>query len=194
MRVAIAAALLFVIAGAGTAQAQAAPRATLSLQPESKLWIEGTSSVRSYRCEAESMTGTIASSASPLSAARAGQDVASASLSVEVDRLECGNGTMNAHMKRALKQESNPRIDFRMAKVTVSGGKAWVEGSLNIAGQANPVTLYGDIIEEAGGALRLRGEYALNMTEFGVTPPRLMAGTMRVHDPVRISFDVVFRQ
>jgi hypothetical protein len=37
MRVAIAAALLFVFAGAGTAEAQAAPRATLSLQPGSKL-------------------------------------------------------------------------------------------------------------------------------------------------------------
>lgn len=31
------------------------------------------------------------------------------------------------------------------------------------------------------------------MTEFGVKPPRLMLGTLKVHDNVTVFFDVVFK-
>jgi polyisoprenoid-binding protein YceI len=66
-------------------------------------------------------------------------------------------------------------------------------GPLTIAGQSRDVTINGTAVRE-NGRLRVTGSKQLTMTEFGVQPPRLMAGTMRVHAPVTIGFDVVLGQ
>jgi polyisoprenoid-binding protein YceI len=193
MKARIAAAILLTFGTAGIAGAQAAPRISFSLQPESRIWVEGTSTVRSYSCDAEVMSATVQSSGSTLVRDRVAAEVASGSLSVVVDRLECGNTTMNGHLRRALKSDANPSIEFRMKRLATQGDKAWVTGDLTIAGQRREITLYGDLVQEAGGALRLRGTHDVNMTEFGVTPPRLMAGTLRVHENAKVGFDVLFR-
>ena len=44
-----------------------------------------------------------------------------------------------------------------------------------------------------GNALRVRGSERITMMDYDVQPPRLMAGTMRVHAPVTVGFDVVLR-
>ena len=31
------------------------------------------------------------------------------------------------------------------------------------------------------------------MTDYGVKPPSLMMGTMKVHDPVKLNFDVILK-
>ena len=38
-----------------------------------------------------------------------------------------------------------------------------------------------------------KGSKQLKMTDFGVRPPTLMMGTMKVHDPVKVSFDVLLK-
>ena len=65
-------------------------------------------------------------------------------------------------------------------------------GQLTIAGQTRDVTINGTAVRE-GANLRVRGTEQLTMTDFGIQPPRLMAGTMRVHAPVTVGFDVVLR-
>ena len=51
----LAASLIFPAAGA----AQSAPTAYLNLTAESKLWVEGTSTVRSYSCRASNVDATV---------------------------------------------------------------------------------------------------------------------------------------
>lgn len=179
---------------AAAAAAQTAPRSSFNIQPESRISVEGTSSVRGWTCQAERIDGAVLSNDAALSIQRAA-NVASASLSIDVAALECGNGTMNSHMRRALKDQAAPRIMFRFQRLeaTTAGGVR-ITGDLTIAGETRPVTLQGQLVEEAGGALRLRGVHEFDMTAFNMVPPRLMAGTLKVHDPVRVNFDVLFRQ
>ncbi len=54
-------ALMAIVVPAGIAWT--ADRAGLALQPESKLWVEGTSSVRSYTCRAARVDGSVATQA-----------------------------------------------------------------------------------------------------------------------------------
>jgi polyisoprenoid-binding protein YceI len=89
-------------------------------------------------------------------------------------------------------------IAFRMNRLNVtpaSAGqaRASLEGRLRIAGQDRPVTLTGELIEAPDGSLRLRGTHEFPMSQFGVAPPRLMAGTLRVHDPVKVQYDLILR-
>jgi hypothetical protein len=37
----------------------------------------------------------------------------------------------------------------------------------------------------------VQGVHELNMTEWGIRPPRLMLGTLRVHEDVQVHFDLL---
>lgn len=123
--------------------------------------------------------------------------VRSAEVSVSVAGLECGNATMNTHMRRALKGNAHPRITYRITsyEVTPAGeaeGTVKLNGTLAIAGTEKPVSIDATATTEPG-RLRVRGSKQIRMTEFGVRPPSLMMGTMKVHDPVAVRFDVLLK-
>ncbi|HEU0016559.1 MAG TPA: YceI family protein [Longimicrobium sp.] len=171
---------------------------TLQFAQGSRVWLEGTSTVRSYRCQTTQVTGTAALNGESTELAEVSKGVRSAQVTLPVASLDCNNGTMNGHMRRALKAEQNPSIRFRVTSVSVTpssvaAGAVRMSGPLTIAGQDQTISLNAQISREASGNIRLKGSKQLNMTQFGVQPPRLMMGTMRVHDGVTVNFDVVLR-
>jgi polyisoprenoid-binding protein YceI len=180
------------------AEAEAASRLVLATQ--SRLWVDGTSTVRGYSCQAGRIDVNVqldpAAGGTGLGALN--QSVQRVELSAPVAQLDCGNGTMNDHMRNALKASAHTTISFRMTKLNVAPtaaaqGRVTLDGRLRIAGEERPVTLTGELAEAADGSLRFRGTHQLQMTQYGVTPPRLMAGTLRVHDPVTVQYDLVLR-
>lgn len=186
-------ALMAIVVPAGIAWT--ADRAGLALQPESKLWVEGTSSVRSYTCRAARVEGAVATQPGSTSLAIADLEntVKGADVSVSVAGLECGNATMNGHLRKALKAETSPRISYRITSYDVTpAGAVKLNGTLSIAGTDRPVSIDATAANE-GGRLRVKGSRQLKMTDFGVRPPTLMMGTMKVHDPVTVRFDVLLK-
>ncbi|HEX7241037.1 MAG TPA: YceI family protein [Longimicrobiaceae bacterium] len=193
-RLFIAVALVATLAPA--ALAGPAPRAGLTIQPESRIWVEGTSTVRSYSCRAASPSGTVTTQPGSTSIAIADLEkaVRSAEVSVAVAGLECGNATMNTHLRKALRADTSPRITYRITsyEVAEAGGRMKLSGTLNIAGTERPVSIDATASNEAG-KLRVKGSKQLRMTDFGVRPPTLMMGTMKVHDPVTVHFDMLLK-
>jgi len=159
----------------------------LSLAPSSRLWIDGKSSVKSFSCSATKVD--VAVLAEP--GAPAADLVANASLTVPVASLDCRNGTMNDHMQKALKAKTNPQISWRMTSYRVDGANVVMNGKLSIAGKENPIELTATGSAESNGTIRVKGSKEFKMTEFGVKPPSLMMGTMKVKDAVKVSFDFV---
>lgn len=187
--------VLALLAPVLTAQGTAAPE--LTVQPGSRLWVDGTSTVRSYRCSTSAVEGS-ADAERAGSLADLADGVGRVDVSVRVASLDCRNETMNGHMRNALKAREHPVIRFQAPSVAVTArgaeGTARTAGTLTIAGAERPVTLDATVAEEAsGGGIRVRGSTQLRMTEFGVRPPSLMLGTMRVHDPVTVHFDLVLK-
>ena len=167
----------------------AAASVPLTFSSGSRVWVQGTSTVRGYRCESTQVSGTADAASTELAQLGA----ARGEITIPVSTLDCSNGTMNGHMRNALKAAQNPSIRFRATGVrATAAGAMTMTGQLTIAGQTRDVTVNGTAAREGSG-LRVRGTHALTMTDYGVQPPRLMAGTMRVHAPVTIGFDVVLR-
>lgn len=96
---------------------------------------------------------------------------------------------MNNHMRKALKAQTAPLITWRMSSYRVAGDSVIIGGHLNIAGRENQLELRASGTT-TGGIVRVKGSKQLRMTDFGVTPPSLMLGTMKVRDPVVVKFDV----
>lgn len=166
----------------------AAPR-NLNLGKDSRLWIDGTSTVRSFKCTANKVD--VAVIGEPTASPEA--IVQSASLTVPVAQLECGNKTMNEHMRKAMKADQFQKISWTMTSYQVQGSNVIVAGKLTIAGKENPIELKGTGSAE-NGVIRFKGSKQFKMTEYGVKPPSLMLGTMKVGDAVTVSFDLALSE
>jgi polyisoprenoid-binding protein YceI len=182
----IAAGALIGIAFASGAAQMVMPR-NLVLAKESRVWLEGTSTVRSYKCNATKLDVAVSAE----TVADPAELVKSASVVVPVAALECGNGTMNEHMRKALKAEANPRISWKLNSYKVNGTAVAMNGLLTIAGKEKEIDISGTGTVDGNGTVRMKGSKQFKMSDFGVKPPSLMLGTMKVGDMVTVSFDLV---
>jgi polyisoprenoid-binding protein YceI len=161
-----------------------------------QLRVDGGSTVRSWSCEAKTVTTRITPRPGEGNfLERLGQAVQALDLDVPVNQLDCNNDTMNDHMWNALEARNHAMIRYRMRSYTVTpaggnGSQIQLEGTLEMLGTAHPITLVGQGRQE-DGSLRLQGVHELNMTRWGIRPPRLMLGTLRVHEDVQIHFDLL---
>ena len=171
----------------------------LKLAQGSRLWVEGTSSVRSYKCTSTALDVTVASAGTDAGRAVLGGNkaVTTVDFAVPAKTLDCGNGTMNGHMLEALKAKEHPVISFRLVSydlaVRDSAEKGTLNGVLTIGGAEQTIALPVDIAGAPGGALRVTGKYELNMKDYGLKPPTLMLGTLKVHEKVTVNFDLLLQ-
>jgi polyisoprenoid-binding protein YceI len=174
---------------ASTVQAQSAPPVNLTLAATSKVWLNGTSNVKDFRCETSAITSTISTRSVDGSAVPIASLVTKAHVIVPVAKLECGNGKMNEHMRSALKADKSPNLEFTLNSYTVEGTKAVLSGTLTIAGTKKDIQIPATIVEESG-VVRVKATKQIDMTEWAVKPPSLMMGAMKVKQLVTIAFDV----
>lgn len=170
----------------------------LTLATGSRLWIEGTSSVRDYKCTSTALQATVAAASDAVRAVLAGNKaVTSVEFTVPAKTLDCGNGTMNGHMLEALKAKEHPDISFRLVSYDLaaadSAEKGTLNGVLNINGTDQTIALPVQVSAGTAGALRVTGKYELNMKDYGVKPPTLMLGTLKVHEKVTVNFDLLLK-
>lgn len=169
---------------------------SLTLQPESRLWIEGTSTVRSFRCTAAGFDVTVETLGNgAVAAVLIGvKAVRSVEVNVPAARLDCSNGTMNTHMRKAIKAEQFPAIAFRMTAYEAAPGSEGVAGTitgtLTLGGVERTIMMPARGVEQ-NGMLRVTGSQAIRMTDFGLRPPTLMLGAIKVNDPITVSFDLL---
>jgi polyisoprenoid-binding protein YceI len=171
----------------------------LSVAPESKLWVEGTSSVRSFKCTAQRFDATVdAATTDAATAVLTGtKAIRSVELKVPAEKLECGNGTMNQHMRKALKATEAPTIVFQLSdyELATQGttSKVKMRGTLELGGAERPIQLEADAAPSPNGGLRLTGTAPIKLSEYGLKAPSLMMGTMKVGDQVTVKYDLTLR-
>lgn len=171
----------------------------LSAQAEpSTLTIDGTSTVRSWTCEANSFTVVPNPPSGFEDGVMQGQEsLESVTLTFPVTEIDCGNGKMDDHLRNALKAKDHPRIQYSLSTYDIATAATGVTvkatGDLMIAGAVRPITMDVSVTRDASGAVRVQGKQDVKMTEFGVTPPKLMLGTLKVGDEVTVTFDVTLR-
>ena len=169
-----------------------APQPPMTLQADSQLWVTGTSTVRDYKCSATRIDGVLQGETAA-SVAELGTAVRGVSVQIPVAKLSCGNGKMDDHMRKALKADANPAISYENVSHQIDGNTVTMKGKLTIAGTEKPVTLTATAVAEANGAIRVRGSKDILMTEWGVQPPSLMMGTLKVRDAVTVHFDMLLK-
>ena len=181
-----------------TQTAFAVTASPIDLQPESRLWVSGTSTVRSFECSATEFEAKVDASPNAVtSVLNAEKAVTAVELRVPTNRLDCKNGTMNEHMLKAIKGKENPTIVFKLESYDLAKAsdavRVTLNGALTLGGVDKPITLTANATQGPSGALRVAGTHELRMKEWGLKPPTLMMGTMKVGERITIGFDLVLK-
>ncbi len=196
-------ALLLAVAGGSGAATAPVPLA-VELGPGSWISLDGTSTLHPY----SSRSTRLAISATRSSEARDPADAATmvelartsavrdAALDVPVRSLLSGEGGLDKNLWKALKSDEYPRIQYRMTSYAVAPATSAdsmhvrVEGTLDVAGVQRPVPLELTAARSPDGIV-LEGLSSLKMSDFGVKPPRLFLGALRVGDRIVVRYHLL---
>lgn len=180
----------------------------LRLLPESHVWLTGNSTLHPYaststltQVHAELLPSDLKADATP--AALAAEVVGRGSFRVfdvviPVVGLKSGESGLDKNMAKALKAKTAPDIRFVLSRYEAGALESDNErsfsatGSLSIAGVQAPVVLKGKA-QSGAGTVGVRGDYTLRMSDYGVKPPTLLLGAIKVADPVTIHFNLTFQ-
>lgn len=169
----------------------------LTLTPESRLWVEGTSNKKkNWRAVAPEMTGSV----SLVDKADAPPDLLSGSLTISAEKITgdvaTGKFIMNRLIHEALKVKEHPQITYTLdSAAVVADGEPFAlhtTGTLTLAGVSRSIemTLTGERSEDGG--LHVTGSYALTMTDYGIKPPSIRTLGYHVGKDVDVHFDLLF--
>lgn len=163
-----------------------------AFEPESKLWVEGTSTIHDWTMTAENFAGAVD--------AAAAEDVKSVTVTVPVAALNSDNGTMNRKAHDALKAKSHPNVTYELDTAAIEEAMENgtftlnTSGKLTMAGVTKSVTFAVQGEQLADGGTRYTGSTNILMSDFDIKPPKAMLGTLKTGNEVVVHFDVIVAQ
>ena len=192
MRIPLTGLALIVVAAAGAG----AQTTRAAVAPASKLWIEGTSNVHDWKCEAAPFDANIEIDAAGLTAAPA-KLVKGVSLKLATKNLKCGHGKMDENVQKALKADKNPEISYTLSTVEALPGQGKDDfilrtvGTLTLAGAESKINMDVNATRLADGTIKATGTVPVKMTAFAVKPPTAMLGAIKCGDEVKVKFELM---
>lgn len=185
-----------VLLAATATQARAQENIKLQLEPGTELTISGTSTMKSFTCKTSKLDATlVVDRGYTKDLTKIARPIVSVRVEIPAKSLECGNKTMNNHMYKALKTDNNPTIVYTMSGYdllngTASGFAVKTTGALTIAGKEKTVVMdvKAERVDESKATAK--GEQSILLTDYGIKPPSLMLGTMKVGNEIKIRFNL----
>lgn len=164
---------LFSISLTGFAQA------TYTLSSDSKLTIDGTSTIHDWTVTANTLEGSLTA-----------EGTAPKEIDFEVtvaDIISERGATMDKKMHNALAKEDHPKVMFALTELKSES----FLGTLTIAGVAQDVEIAANL-QASDDVIKISGEYGIALKDFDIEPPTAMFGQVIVGDDVTVKFDLVF--
>lgn len=171
-----------------------------SIEPDSKLYLEGSSNVVDFTCDCTNPSGNGQFS---FRLRPEGYLFENSVLDIPVKELDCGNRPMNRDMYDALKADQHPSITIQplrvksLTKNALSECEEWsnlsVDLQLDIAGVSRTISM-----EIRGAHLgyqlyRFIGSQAIYLTDFDIDPPKALLGAIKVDNCITINMDLLVR-
>jgi polyisoprenoid-binding protein YceI len=180
--------------------AAAAQGVQMTIRPDSKLVLDGSSNVHDWACKSSDFIATVEVDAAfptrPLT--DVARPISTVQVTIPVKTLKCGHKKMDENMYKALKADEFPDIKYALTTYTIDDSTATEDsfvarttGQLTVSGQAITVDIPITVKRTATGAARGEGTVSMLMTDFGIKPPVALLGTLRTRNKISISFNVL---
>jgi hypothetical protein len=117
--------------------------------------------------------------------------VSAVELTVTVEGLKSSeSASMDKNMYKAMESSKFPLVRFSLKSYQIKDGQVAAKGVLSIHGVSKDVSMTASVALK-DGQLGVKGSYDLLMSDYGIKPPVMMLGTVRVADKVSIVFDTL---
>ena len=180
--------------------AQASSEVRYKILPESKLYIDGTSTFHNFTIKAMEVNGYLVIDGLNSGASLKDEigKIGQLKVIVPVKKLDSDKSSINENMDEALKADKNPDITFALKTISAATGQIKAgapvsivaSGTLTIAGVSKDINMTVTGTETKDGKLLFSGEQKLLMSDYGVKPPTMFFGTVKVGDAVTVKFDL----
>ena len=168
------------------------------LESGSRLYLKGTSNVNAFTCDCDDQyNGQVLEVERNGGYARFRNGV----LMLKSKNFDCHNRKIDCDMQKALNADKYPHIKISLVdtwqnpKCLDGNCKDWFDVQANVNITITNVTKTQSIPAKAKilgpNRFQLRGENALQMSAFGITPPEAMFGMIKVNDWISFHFDLV---
>ena len=165
-------------------------QSSFEIASNSSMSILGTSNLHDWESEVCKLNG----SAIILLTENKIENIENLSFTIPVESIESGNFIMNGKTYAALKNDEHPNIKYQLTQFEIENGKVIKsKGLLTVAGITKeldfPVTC-----AITNKDVNVKGEITFKMTDFNVSPPTALLGTLKTGDEVTIAFSINFFQ
>ena len=166
--------------------AAALPASAAAQAPTIDFNVSGSSTVRNWTCSAQ---GTVAITPATAGTAVPGfaTGVQAATVTVPVKAFRCPNEEMTQHLNEAMKSDKFPEIVYKLEKYTVAGTRAEASGTMTITGNSQPVSVPLTFTKGDQGVV-VEGNTRLELPAYGIEPPTVFLGMLKVGPQIRIAF------
>ncbi len=160
---------------------------------ESKLTVFGTSNLHDWDIVAKAMSGK----ANFNFESNILKDIESLDFSVESEQLLSGKSGMDSNTFKALNSKKYKTINYKLTKIVkitkVSANTYTIEaqGDLTIAGTTKNITQVFTAVV-SGKKVVLLGKTKITMTQYKITPPTALFGTIKTGPDVTVDFKVTY--
>ncbi|OHX67138.1 YceI family protein [Flammeovirga pacifica] len=155
---------------------------------ESKVTAIGTSNTHDWEGDVKKMTGDAKITVENANVTA----IESLNLTMEVSSMESGKSSLDGNMHKTMYAKKHPNITYKLTSATVdSEGNVTAQGNLTINGNTKAITLK-PTTTVSNGKVTFKGTTTFNMSDYGVEPPSLMFGAIKVVDEVKIEMKVTF--
>lgn len=126
-------------------------------------------------------------------------EIQECNVTIPVKSIKSSKGSiMDKNTWNALEESTYPTISFALTDFVNQSGanssfKALATGKLTIAGVTKYISMTVSGNELANGSVEIHGSKDLKMTQFDVTPPTALLGTMKTADEITIEFNITLK-
>lgn len=150
-----------------------------------ELSIAGTSTLHDWESKVKEFV---------IKATRNGNSI-SANLVVQVNSIKSGKPGMDNNTYKALKESDYPTITFMAADLLIANGQTISgKGDLTIAGKTRRIPVTFSMASWLEGTITIVGEIKITMTDYGVTPPIALFGTVKTGDDIIFKINTTLKQ
>lgn len=148
---------------------------------KSAMQITGTSSLHDWEMNVKefNVTGNVTDT-----------EVQNLEVTITAKSMKSGKSIMDGKAYDAVKADKYPKITFSAKALQISGNKITGKGNLTIGGESRQIDLVADIVANAGREMQLKGSVPIKMTDFNISPPTAMFGSLTTGDDVVINYDI----
>jgi polyisoprenoid-binding protein YceI len=161
---------------------------TFKLDAKPSLAISGTSTLHDWSMPSSTATGTLVATED----AGKLEEIKSLTVEMPAESIKSGKKGMDKKAYEALKTETYKTVKFDLKSASKIGDTWTLNGTFTIAGVTKTVSLKAKETS-ANGVHQLSGSYSFKLTDYSITPPTALMGTVKTGDAVKITFDVKFK-